>query len=186
MDLGLALVNAVRGRPSQTPLLAPKPAPLSIEWTSAEARALKQLEPSTRAHVMDVVMWSRSQGIPARLSTQSVVYSDKDMTKFYEEGKSAIAPGKLSWHSVGRAYHLVIKIPGTNRDDNDGYARVGAYVRSKGGEWLGDRVIMTPKGPIVDTAHFEYHPGMEIGTYRKSPVAQVEYKKAQERASKYA
>jgi len=182
----LALVNAVRGKPSQTPLFAPKTEPLSVEWTPAEIRALKQLEPSTRAHVIDVVMWARSQGIPAKLSTQSVVYSDKDVARFYDEGKSAIAPGKLSWHSVGRAYHLVIMLPGTNKYDNDAYARVGAYVRSKGGEWLGDKVINTPKGPIVDTAHFEFHPGMEIGTYRRSPVAQMEYKKAQARASRYA
>ena len=144
------------------------------------------LEAGTRAHVVEVLGWARQRGIPARLSTQAVVYTPEAAARHYQEGRSAIKPGDLGWHHVGRAYHLAIFVPGTRQYDDASYARVAARVRSLGGEWLGDKVVNTPRGPVKDTAHFEFHPGFELWSYRKTPLAQVEFKKAQERARRYA
>ena len=101
------------------------------------------------------------------------------------EGRSGIAPGRLDWHQVGRAYHLVIINPRTKQLDEPAYAQVAEYVRRRGGEWLGDKIINTPKGRVKDLAHYEWHPDWDIATYRKLPLAQVEFKKAQDRAAKY-
>lgn len=161
------------------------PASTPMEWSPAEIRALKLLEPGTRSHVVEVVGWARSKGIPARLSSQSVIYTPAEAARHYAEGRSGIAPGRLDWHQVGRAYHLVIVDPDTKKLDEPAYARVGDYVRSKGGEWLGDKVIVTPRGRVKDLAHYEFHPDWDIATYRKLPLAQVEYKKAQDRAARY-
>jgi hypothetical protein len=158
---------------------------LPLEFSPAESRALKLLEASTRAHVIDVIGWARSHGLPARLSTNAVIYTPEMAAKHYQEGRSGIAPGRLDWHQVGRAYHLVIVDPKTKQLDAPAYERVARYVRSVGGEWLGDKKVITPKGPVVDLAHFEYHPDFDIATYRKMPLAQVEYKNAQARAVKY-
>jgi len=158
---------------------------LELSFSPQESRALKLLEPSTREHVIEVIGWARSKGIPAKLSTQSVIYSPADAEKHYREGRSGIAPGRLDWHQVGRAYHLVIVNPATRQLDEEAYARVGSHVRSVGGEWLGDKIIRTSKGTIRDLAHYEYHPDWNIATYRKLPLAQVEYQKAQQRAAKY-
>lgn len=159
--------------------------PLPLSFTPAESRALKLLEPSTSSFVIEVIGWARQKGIPAKLSSQSVIYTPEMSAKFYEEGRSGIAPGRLDWHNVGRAFHLVILDDNKHRD-KQAYARVASYVRSRGGEWLGDKVINTPKGPIVDTAHYEYHPGFDIATYRKSSLSKTEYAQAQARAKKYA
>jgi hypothetical protein len=158
---------------------------LQLEFSPAEIRALKLLEAGTRAHVVEVVGWARSKGIPARLSSQAVIYTPAEAAKHYTEGRSGIAPGRLDWHQVGRAYHLVILDPMTKKLDEPAYARVGAFVRSKGGEWLGDKIIITPKGRVKDLAHYEFHPDWDIATYRKLPLAQVEYQKAQARAARY-
>lgn len=160
-------------------------ATLELSFSPQESRALKLLEPSTRAHVVEVVGWARSRGIPAKLSTLSVIYTPADAEKHYREGRSGIAPGRLDWHQVGRAYHLIIVNPATRQLDEPAYARVGDFVRSRGGEWLGDKIIKTPKGPIRDLAHYEYHPDWDIATYRRLPLAQVEYQKAQQRAAKF-
>jgi hypothetical protein len=162
-----------------------RPSAMPLTFSASESKALKLLEPSTRAFVIDVVGWARSKGIPAKLSSQSVIYTQEDSAKHFAEGRSGIAPGRLDWHNVGRAFHLVI-MDAAGKYDLPAYERVGAYVRSKGGEWLGDKVIMTPKGKIVDTAHYEYHPGFDITTYRKSALAATEYAQAQARARKYA
>ena len=158
---------------------------LDLSFTPAESKSLKLLEPSTRVHVVEVIGWARGKGIPAKLSTK-VIYNPAESARHYAEGRSGIAPGRLDWHQVGRAYHLVILDPATRQRDKAAYARVGAYARSRGGEWLGDKTIITPKGPIQDTAHFEYHPDWSIATYRKLPIAQVEFQKAQARAARYA
>jgi hypothetical protein len=168
--------NWSRGKPSSV---------LPIVFSPQEIRALKLLEPSTRTHVVEVLGWARSRGIPARLSTQSVVYSPAEQQRHYEEGRSGVPSERLGWHQVGRAYHLAIFVPGTKQYDDASYARVAAFVRSKGGDWLGDKVVVTPKGPVRDTAHFEYHPSWDIATYRKLPLAQVEYRQAQQRNAKY-
>lgn len=165
---------------------------LGLSFTADERRALKLLEPSVAAHVVEVIGWARSRGIPAKLSTQSVIYTPAMAAQHYAAGRSGIAPGRLDWHQVGRAYHLIIidpskdpKLPLDKRLDRSAYARVATYARSQGGEWLGDKIIVTPKGPIQDTAHYEYHPEWDIATYRKLPIAQIEFKAAQKRAEKY-
>ena len=164
---------------------SPETKALPFEFSPGESRALKLLTPDTRAHVVEVIGWARSKGIPAKLSTQSVIYTPQMAAQHYAEGRSGIAPGRIDWHQVGRAYHLVIVNPNTKKLDEDAYARVGSFVRSKGGEWLGDKVIKTPKGPIKDLAHYEFHPDWDIATYRKLPIAMVELKQAQQRAAKY-
>jgi len=184
LDLGVLVVNRLRGRPDDAPLLEPGARPLGMEWSADERRALKLLEPSTAAHVVDVVSWARNQGIPAKLSSVSVIYTPEDSARHYAEGRSGIAPGRLDWHNVGRAYHLVI-LDGRKQPDRNAYARVGRYVRQQGGEWLGDKTINTPKGPIQDLAHYEYHPGTNIASYRRSQLAVAEYKRAQARARRY-
>jgi hypothetical protein len=173
-DQDYAITLPGESRPSQIPL----------EFTKAESKALKLLEPSTRTFVIDVIGWARSKGLPVKLSTQAVIYTPEDSAKHFAEGRSGIGPGRLDWHNVGRAFHLVIMKNGTY--DLPAYARVGAYVRSRGGEWLGDKVIMTPKGKIVDTAHYEYHPDFDLPSYRKSQLAITEYAQAQARAKKYS
>jgi len=159
--------------------------PLALTFSPTEMKALKLLEPSTRVHVIEVLGWARGRGIPAKLSGQSVIYTPAEAEKFYRAGKSGIAPGRIDWHQVGRAYHLIIIDPDTKKLDHGAYARVAAFVRQKGGDWLGDKTIITPRGPIVDLAHYEYHPDWDIATYRKLPIAQAEYKAAQSRAAKY-
>ena len=161
-----------------------RPAPLGLEFTPTERKTLKLLEPSTAAHAVDVVSWARGHGIPARLS-HTAIYTPADSEKYYAKGGSGIAPGRLDWHNVGRAYHLVINLPNGELDVN-AYKRVGTYARSQGGEWLGDRPFKNSKGQtIYDTAHFEYHPRVDIATYRKSELASREFKQAQRRARIY-
>ena len=159
--------------------------PLPLTFSPAESKALKLLEPSTRAFVVEVIGWARQKGIPAKLSSQSVIYTPEMSEKFYNEGGSSIAPGRLDWHNVGRAFHLAI-FDANKQYDKPAYARIGAYVRSKGGEWLGDKVLYSKKGPFIDTAHYEYHPGFDLATYRKSQLAKTEYAQAQARAKKFA
>jgi len=162
-----------------------KPGALPLSFSPAERKALKLLEPSTAAHVVEVIGWAREHGIPAKVSGQSVIYTPAQAAEFYRTGKSAIAPGRIDWHQVGRAYHLVIISPETKQLDHGAYARVGVFVRSRGGDWLGDKTVITPKGPIVDLAHYEYHPEWDIATYRRLPIAQTELKAAQRRAARY-
>jgi len=161
------------------------PPALPLDFTAAERRALRLLEPSTREHVVEVIGWARSRGIPARLSTASVIYTPEVSARHYAEGRTSIKPGDIGWHHVGRAYHLVIVDPKTRQLDEPAYARVAAYARSRGGEWLGDKTIITAKGPVRDLAHYEFHPGLDIGPYRRSQLAEGEYARAQARARKY-
>jgi len=157
---------------------------LPVAFTANERRSLAMLEPSTQTFVVNVISWSRGQGIPTRLSS-TTIYTPEQSTAYYKDGKSGIKPGRLDWHNVGRAFHLVIP-PLGNTPNYDAYALIGKYVREQGGEWLGDKPIRTPKGVIYDTAHFEYHPGFNISTYRKSELAKLEFNQAQRRARQYA
>lgn len=157
---------------------------LPLDFTATERKTLKILEPSTAAHAVELVGWARSQGIPARVS-HTAVYTPEEAAKHYQEGRSGIKPGALSWHSVGRAFHLVI-LNAAGEPDETAYAIVGRHSRELGGEWLGDKPIKTTKGILFDTAHFEYHPGMDIGSYRKSDMARREFAQAQKRARSYA
>lgn len=161
-----------------------RPSSLQLEFTPTERKTLKLLEPSTAAHAVDVVSWARGHGIPARLS-HVAIYTPAESAQHYAEGRSGIKEGRLDWHNVGRAFHLVIPALSNGEPDRDAYRRVGAYARSQGGEWLGDKPIRTVKGILFDTAHFEYHPGVDIATYRRSELASREYKQAQRRARIY-
>jgi len=159
--------------------------PLELTWSPIEIRTLKLLEPSTRTHVVEVIGWARSKGIPARLFTQNIIYTPADSAKAYEDGRSGIVPGRIDWHQVGRAYHLIITDPTTKKQDRRALAQVAEYVRNRGGDWLGDKTIMSKGRPVIDLSHYEYHPDWNISTYRKLPIAQIEYQRAQARAAKY-
>jgi hypothetical protein len=165
----------------------PKPAPLPLEFSPTEGKTLKLLEPSTASFVVALLSWARGQGIPARL-TATAIYTPEQSVAYKEAGKSGVSPG-LDWHNVGRAFHLGIFLPDKTYDF-DAYAKVGAKARELGGEWLGDKPLAVKKDGkkyiIYDTAHFEYHPMFDLGTYRKTPLAQVEFQKAQARARRYA
>src|ERR1700690_1297912 len=157
---------------------------LPLDFTATERKVLKQLEPTTAAFAVNLIGWARSQGIPARLS-HTAIYSPKDTTEAYEKGLSQIQPGKLDWHNVGRAIHVVVARP-DGSVDVAAYPPLGAYTRPQGGEWLGDKPIKGKFGVIYDTVHFEYHPGMKLGDYRKSDLARREFAQAQKRARSYA
>jgi hypothetical protein len=163
---------------------AARVAALPLDFTATERKTLKILEPSTAAHAVALVGWARQKGIPARLS-HTAVYTPEESAEHYREGRSGIKPGALSWHSVGRAFHLVI-LDANGEPDKTAYAMVGQRARETGGEWLGDKPIKTTKGVLFDTAHFEYHPDMDIGAYRKSEMAKREFAQAQKRARSYA
>ena len=163
---------------------APAPAPLPLAFTAVERKTLIQLEKSTAAFATALVGWARQQGIAARI-TSTAIYTQEDTDKHYEEGRSGIKAGRLDWHQVGRAFHLAIPKLANGQDNLDAYARIGAYARSQGGEWLGDKPIRTTKGIIFDTAHFEYHPGVTIAAYRKLPVSVAEFKSAQKRRQRF-
>jgi hypothetical protein len=163
-----------------------KAKPLPLDFTTTERKVLKLLEPSTATFAVNLVGWARNQGIPARLS-HTAIYSPKDTEDAYEHGRSQIQPGKLDWHNVGRAIHVVIYKPDGVTLDTAAYPQLGAYARSQGGEWLGDKPIRTKFGTIIyDTVHFEYHPGIKIADYRKSELAMREFAQAQKRARRYA
>lgn len=158
---------------------------LPLDFTPTERKALKTLEPTTAAFVVGVLGWARGQGIPARLS-HTTVYTPEDSERYYKGGGSSIKPGRLDWHNVGRAFHLVIPNLPNGETNRDAYAAIGQYARQQGGEWLGDKPFRNVKGQIIyDTAHYEYHPGVDIATYRKSELAQKEFAQAQRRARMY-
>ena len=159
--------------------------PLPLDFTATERKTLKILEPGTAAHAVNVVGWARSQGIPARLS-HVAVYTPAESAAHYEGGRSGIKPGRLDWHNVGRAFHVVLPALSNGEPDREAYAKIGAYARSQGGEWLGDKPIRTVKGILYDTAHFEYHPGVDIATYRQSKLAEQELAQAQKRQRRFA
>jgi hypothetical protein len=158
-------------------------APLPLSFSSPERKNLLLLEPSTRAFAVGLIAWAREHGIAARLS--ETWRSEADQKEAIAQGKSGITPGKIGWHQVGRAFHLVILRP-DKKLDLEAYRRVGLEARARGGEWLGDKPIKTSKGIIIDTAHFEFHPGLSIGPYRKSPLAAKELSEALKRSRQYA
>jgi len=158
---------------------------LPLEFTQVERKTLKILEPTTAAFAVALVGWARNQGIPAHLS-HTTVYTPEESAAHYEGGRSGIKPGKLDWHNVGRAFHIVLPTLGGGEPDRELYAVVGKKARELGGEWLGDKPIRTVKGVLYDTAHFEFHPGVTIADYRKSELAKKEFAQAQKRARMYA
>ena len=185
-DLAVMLVNKLRGRDPYAPLTGPEHAPvppLDARSASIEERRLRTLEPSTRRFVESVLAWARASGVPAVLGETH--RSLAEQVRAEEEGRSAIREGQTGWHQYGRAFHLVILAPGTKLLDEDAYRKVGAEVRRRGGEWLGDRVLVTKRGEVQDLAHFEYHPGLRLSTFRGTALAQRELAAAERRAARY-
>ena len=159
---------------------------LPLDFTSTERKTLKILEPKTAAFAMALVGWARGQGIPARLS-HTAVYTPEDSAAAYEGGRSGIKTGRLDWHNVGRAFHVIIPPYPAGPPDQELYAQLGKFAREQGGEWLGDKPFKNSKGQtIYDTAHFEYHPDFDIATYRQSKLAETEFAQAQKRARRFA
>lgn len=187
-DLAVMLVNTLRGRDPYSPLTGPaqkpQPAPpLDPRRAAIEERRLRTLEPSTRAFVATVIAWARSNGIPAVLG--ETYRSEDEQARQAREGRTAIPEGKTGWHQYGRAFHLVIVDPKTRLLDEAAYERVGAEVRKRGGEWLGDRTLKTSRGTVRDLAHFEYHPGMKLSSFRDSAQGRRELASAEKRAARY-
>ena len=158
-------------------------ATLDARMASIEERRMKTLEPSTKAFVVAILAWARANGIPAILGETH--RSQAEQARAIEEGKSAIKEGQTGWHQYGRAFHLVIINPRTRLLDEEAYKKVGAEVRRRGGEWLGDKTLTTARGQVQDLAHFEYHPGLKLSSYRGSHLAKKEMAMAEKRAAKY-
>jgi hypothetical protein len=146
-----------------------------------EKKNLALLEPSTAAFVKGILIWCHAHGIPAMLGE---TYRSEEEAKKIPITRTAITPGRLDWHQVGRAFHLIIKDK-HGQIDKPMYTPVGEEVRKRGGVWLGDHVIHGPGGDFVDLAHFEYHPGLVLWQYRKSPLATKEVAQAEKRAARY-
>jgi hypothetical protein len=187
-DLAIMLINTLRGRDTYAPLTGPdkqpQPAPpLDAREASIEERRMRTLEPSTREFVAGILAWARGQGIPARLGETH--RSEADQARQAREGRTAIPEGQTGWHQYGRAFHLVIVDPGTRLLDDPAYERVGAEVRRRGGEWLGDRMLKTTRGEVRDLAHFEYHPGIKLSSFRGTARAAKELASAERRAARY-
>lgn len=192
-DIAVMLINVVRGRDKYAPLTGPDPSrapvsptpapPLDDRQKSIEERRLKTLEPSTKEHVLGVLAWARSQGYQALLGETHRSFEDQQTQ--IKEGRSAIPEGQTGWHQYGRAYHLVVVDPRTKLLDEAAYQKIGEEVRRRGGEWLGDRLLNTSKGKVRDLAHFEYHPGLRLSSYRGTALARREMARAEKMAARY-
>lgn len=183
MDLLFALINKARGLPAESPVppLIP-PVDVTPAQHAAERRALALLEPSTREFAKSIIVWARANGIPALIGE---TYRSKEEQANVPAGRTGITPGQISWHQVGRAFHLIIRDK-SGQLDRDAYRRVGDEVDSRGGLWLGRTPIVTNTGKkVLDLAHYEYHPGLELWQYRKSPLAARELAQAEKRAARY-
>lgn len=187
LDLGMMVVNRLRGRPDDAPLLEAGVPPLTpvVELTpdqrAREKKGLMLLEPSTREHAKYLLIWARARGMRATLGE---TYRSLAEQAQIPSTRTAIAPGKIGWHQVGRAFHLVIRDE-RGQLDRPAYRTVGDEAERRGGVWLGRQPIMGPSGPIDDLAHFEYHPGLMLSRYRGSPLAVRELAAAEKRAAKY-
>ena len=194
-DLVSMAINVAKGKRGEAiydPLLQPSAqklptaqpvAPLDARMASIEERRLKTLETSTRQFVISILAWARASGIPAILGETH--RSQAEQARAIEEGRSAIKEGQTGWHQYGRAFHLVIVDPRTKLLNEEAYRIVGAEVRRRGGEWLGDKTLITSKGQIQDLAHFEYHPGLKLSSFRGTHQAQKELALADRRAARY-
>lgn len=187
MDLGIMLINKLRGKPDEAPLLDPgvpdvtPTVSLTRREKDQETHNLALLEPSTAEFAKAILVWSRAHGIRAILGE---TYRSAEDEKNLSPKLTAIAPGKLSWHQVGRAFHLVLKTP-TGQIDKNAYKTVGGEVERRGGVWLGKRPIKGSAGTFVDLAHFEWHPGLALSSYRGSPLANKEIAMSERRAARY-
>ena len=190
-DLGFMLINKLRGRPAEAPLTGPValPAPtppLTEREASIEKRRMMTVLPGeTQKFVEDILVWARARVIPCILGETH--RSEEEQKEIAKEGKKTSIPeGKTGWHQYGRAFHLILYKPGTKQLDQEAYKIVGAEVRRRGGEWLGDKLLKTTKGEMIqDLAHFEYHPGLKLSSYRGSALARKELAMAERRAARY-
>jgi hypothetical protein len=189
-DLAVMLINKARGRDIYAPLTGPSApanvapaAPLDDRQKAIEERRLKTLEPSTRSFVEGVLSWARSRGWFALLGETH--RSVEEQQRQIQEGRSAIAEGQTGWHQYGRAFHLIVIDPKTKLLDENAYQKIGEEVRRRGGEWLGDKTLTTKKGKVRDLAHFEYHPGMSLSSYRGTALARREMARAEKMAARY-
>lgn len=191
-DIAIMLLNKLRGRPVLAPLTGPPvdptivrlAPPLSERDASIEKRRLLTMLPVTQEFVKSILAWVRAQGVSCILGeTHRSLTEQIEMSK---QGKTAVPEGQTGWHQYGRAFHLIIYKPGTRQLDPDAYRIVGAEVRRQGGEWLGDKLLKTPKGEMFqDLAHFEYHPGLHLSSYRGTPLARHELAVTEKRAARY-
>jgi hypothetical protein len=156
--------------------------PLTPDQIIIERKRLIVLEPATREVVQKVLEWARGQGMNILLG--ETYRSPEDQARI-PENRTAIKPGDIGWHSVGRAFHLIIRDE-RGALDEAAYAVVGKYVRQLGGEWLGDKPLQTRGGPVIDLAHFEFHPDMKLSSYRKTALATKELASASKRAARYS
>jgi len=140
--------------------------------------------PVTQEFVRSILGWARSRGIPCILGETH--RSLADQIEMSRQGKTAVPEGQTGWHQYGRAFHLVIYKPNTKQLDPMAYKLVGEEVRRRGGDWLGDRLLKTSKGEMFqDLAHFEYHPGLHLSSYRGSALARQELAMTEKRAARY-
>ena len=191
-DIAIMLLNKLRGRPALAPLTGPpidpflvQPAPpLSERDASIEKRRLLTMLPVTQEFVKSILAWVRAQGVSCILGeTHRSLAEQIEMSK---QGKTAVPEGQTGWHQYGRAFHLIIYKPGTRQLNPEAYRIVGAEVRRRGGEWLGDTLLKTPKGEMFqDLAHFEYHPGLHLSSYRGTALAKQELAMTNKRAARY-
>jgi hypothetical protein len=135
--------------------------PRDARGAAIEQRRKRTLEPSTREFVASILAWARGQGIPAVLGETH--RSEAEQDRQAREGRTAIPEGKTGWHQYGRAFHLVIVDPKTRHLDESAYERV----------------------EVRDLAHFEYHPGLKLAIFRKTPRAARELASAGKRAARY-
>ena len=149
-----------------------------------ENQKFEHLEPSTRLFAQSLIEWAKSKGMKIRLG--ETYRSWQDQLKV-DPSRTAIKPGEFGWHSVGRAFHLVITGPNGKLDEG-AYKTVGEEARRRGGVWFGDRVLRSSSGkPFIDLAHFEYHPEWKsLSAYRGTPAAQQELALAEQRAKTVA
>jgi hypothetical protein len=101
------------------------------------------------------------------------------------ENRTGIKRGKIGWHQVGRAFHIVVRDV-RGKIDRSAYRPIGDEAERRGGVWLGRKLLQTPAGPVDDFAHFEYHPGLTLGLYRDTALAARELASAERRAARYA
>ena len=191
-DLAVMLSNKLRGRPTYAPLTGPsldpsvaQPAPpLTDREASIEKRRMLTLLPVTQEFVKSILAWARSLGIPCILGETHRGMAEQ--VEASRKGRTAIPEGQTGWHQYGRAFHLVLFKPDTKQLDPEAYKIVGEEVRRRGGDWLGDKLLKTPKGDTIqDLAHFEYHPGLHLSSYRGTPLAKQELAMAEKRAARY-
>ncbi len=189
-DLAVMLINKVRGRDVYAPLTGPatttptSPAPpLDERQKAIETRRLMTLEPTTKTFVEEILGWARAHGWFTLLGETH--RSTEEQQRQIQEGRSAIAEGQTGWHQYGRAFHLIVLNPKTKLLDESAYDQIGEEVRRRGGEWLGDKTLTTKKGKVRDLAHFEYHPGLALSSYRGTALARREMARAEKMAARY-